>query len=344
MRITWNNDWQIGVSNGRLQVSSSLEGYQYDEICLESASQIEGVSVCVAVYQVGAMDNDGVWRDNYASTTARSRFGTPYYYVHITDTSVTFAEFDVQGEEAVISQSDVTGSHRITVRVTGSLENVVDVVEQASLGIHLNGRPVLDKVETDQLRVDTEAVIASLPEYQAERDSYLTAMGMVDATHYTSVTLGCDVEWNPPLALDGLSTTMPIEHIDSHLAQPAVASERFTLVVANESPASSPITVECLQHLTSVDDWIPWVEAAQSPFVSSYVTLEGAWAYYLVDSSGSLFIAIKPLGGPTVVVTIRPGPNGLRSTMEAMEPGTLIINGVDVFRVFENDGVAGLLP
>jgi hypothetical protein len=344
MRVTWNNDWQIGVSSGRLQVSSSLEGYQYDEICLESARQLQGVSVCISVYQAGAMDNAGVWQDQYASDTATSRFGTPYYHVRVSENSVTFAEIDVQGEITTVSHSEITGGRRITVTLTGSPEDVVALVEQSSVGIQLDGRPLLERVDVEQLRVDTEAAVASVPEYQAKRDADLAGMGMVDATHYTSAAMGCDVQWSSPLALDGLSTTTPIERGESHVTQPAVNNERFTLLMVEESADPTPITVECLHHLSSVEAWIPWMQVAQSPFTSRFVTLEGAWAYYLVDGSGSLFIAIKPLGGPAVVVTIPPGTNGLRSTMGAMAPGTLIINGVDVFRVFQNDGVAGLLP
>lgn len=344
MLVNWNDDWQIGVSNGTLLVSSSLEGYQYDEICLEPARQVHGVSVCVSVYQSGAMDNADVWRDHYASPAITSQYGTPYYFVEITDTSVTHAEFDVQGEIAAISQSDVIDGKRVTVKVTASPGNLVDMVELAKLGVHLDGSPVLGSVDIGELRADTDAVIASLPTYQAERDSYLAGLGMVDATHYTSTTMGCDVQWNAPLSLDGLSTTRPVEQGESDKVEPTTANERFALVIPGDSPGTSRITVECIQNLPSIEAWIPWSDATQSLVAARYVTVEGAWAYYLVDDDGALNIILKPLGGPAVVVTIPPGSAGLKETMEALEPGMLVINGVDVFRAFQNDGVAGRLP
>ncbi len=354
VRITWTEEWQVGVEEGELKISSSLEGYQYDDICLESADQTEGVGVCLTITRSSSIDNVEGWQARYASPGATSQFGIPYYGVHVAETSVIYADVDVQGEVASVSQGDVIGGLRITARVFSAPDRLVDVISSANAGVQANGRPILADVDAEQLQAETDKMLASLPAYQAERDANLKALGLVDPNHYVSSALGCDTEWKAPLELGKLGTLTPIDQATSTMFRGGdVLSEKFELY---DTKAQFGGSITCLQAIASIESWIPWGEAQQlvvstepvSKQYQRYLAVEGADAYYVLEripfTQPQLHLLVSSPGGPTVLFSFPVPEDGLASFLESVEPELLVINGIDVFQAMKDDGIANQLP
>ena len=344
LRITWTDDWQVLTVDGQPVIGGSAGDVPYDQICLAS-TQHENMGVCIYIAPPGERDNATDWELSYAAPEAMSDYGTPYYAVKVTESSVVLATSGVDGTVATVSQFEVVGDYLISTQVIGTMAELPDLAVLANSGVQIGDQPAMAALDLDQFRSETEAMIAKLPELQAERDAYLAALGLVDANHYVSVAMGCDVQWTSPLALTNMVTFYPVTQEVSSLIDPAVAAEVFILTATDAVSAYASVSVTCLQNVPSLDSWPTWLEAREGPYAADYHTVEGADAFYVIDvAGGNLNVIVKPLGGPTVLVALSSGPGGFAPVMQSMQPGVLIINGVDVFQAMEDDGITSQLP
>jgi hypothetical protein len=231
----------------------------------------------------------------------------------------------VDGTVAFVAQADVVNGLRIQTRAFGPVAELPEVAMRAKIDVQVNEGGVLALLDEEQLRTETDAVIEEVPGYRAERDDTLTAMEFVDANHYVSAAMGCNIQWTAPLELGNMLLIGSIRSGESYSIQPATAVEAITQFSNDSFAAISSISLQCVEMLPSIDVWQTWIEAQRGEFAADYVAAEGNSAYYVYDQAwGPFYILVKPASGPKAIVSFLVASEGNAAYLDTVQSGLFV--------------------
>lgn len=338
--LTWNENWTPRTDFEGNPISTSYESssaeYNHEQVCLNSLLDEFSGEACIRVQPYREDGFGRFWGPN-AVPQETSFSGTPYFAVVLTESGGSRASFNLLGSgyvEDEFRSGDLIVS--TWINAWGDVSVLPPAVAAAQEGIQVDGTSVFSTQDATIFQQETDAAIASIPNLQAERDTNMASMGLIGDHHFVSNAMGCDVEWSESHGLND-STMDPIrqgEDWDQNSnPMPYESMQLFPTNLGNTFNVRCFAGVSSLQSIYEFND-----------FNTDVVVIEGNQVHYAIldfgDGVPEITIVPKPVDGPIGVVSLYSDSEGLT----AIEPGMLIVNGVDIGAAIAEDDLANKLP
>lgn len=344
--VTWSSDWQRQQYGDDLDyqsyVDESYTQFSWESFCLVgSTPDSASISICFYLSMNVETSPQEYWDLNFGENATGS-YGLPLFGVVQTDNGFVFGDSDIAGSWAGLQQLTWQGDYLAEVRVYGTLENITSLLDSIQSGVTLDGEPVFGLIDPVTFGSEVEARIADFPNLEQQRDARLAEMGLVDANRYTSNAMGCDVEWSTAYQINS-GRMLFMEPIFEGLRWNSTSSQNHpyeSLMLAPTGEMVLPgIEITCMEPQDSMTGFWEWGEGAT-------FLIEGETAEYSIQNNNGYYsvrMVLTPLGGPNAEMSFWASADGVAALQNAA-PGTLLINGVDIAAVLQEDNLVDQLP